>query len=47
MASDRSLMYSIDIFNGCYKIIENFLARAYYYCLCDLYQGCYWRTGCS
>ena len=44
--SDRTLTYSVEIFNYCYRTIEKFLARAYYYCLCNLYQGCLTKCDC-
>ena len=45
--SSRTLMYSVEIFYYCYRTIENFLARAYYYCLCNFYQGCPTKCDCS
>ena len=46
MVSDRPLMYSVNVYYGCCKIIENFLARAYYYCLCNFYQVCPTKRDC-
>ena len=39
MVSGRLLSQKVETFYECYKIIENFLGKGYYYCLCNLYQG--------
>ena len=44
--TDRLLTYAVEIFYCCCRTIENFLARAHYYCLCDLYQGCQTKRDC-
>ena len=46
MVSDRPLTYSVNVYYGCHKIIENFSARAYYYCLWNLYQVCPTKHDC-
>ena len=46
MIIDTSLTYLVEIFYYCYRTTENFLARAHYYCLCDLYQGCQTKRDC-
>ena len=44
--SSRTLTYSVEIFYYCYRTIKTFLARAYYYCLCNLYQGSPTKCDC-
>ena len=46
MESNRSLTYPVKIFYGCYKIIENFMSRVCYYCLCNLNYGCQTKVDC-
>ena len=38
----KTLTYlaSLEVYYHCYKIIEHFISRYYYYCLYDRYQGC-------
>ena len=38
--TDRLLTYPNEIFYYCYRTIENFLSKTFWYCLCNLYQGC-------
>ena len=38
----KSLLFlaSRKVYYGCYLIIEHFVYSAFWYCLCDEYQGC-------
>ena len=40
----KTLTYlaSLKVYYHCYKIIEHFISRTYYYCFYNTYQGCFW-----
>ena len=46
MASGRLLSQKVETFYKCYKIIEKFFGKGYYYCLCNLHQGCPTERDC-
>ena len=35
-----SFLASQEVYYSCYRIIEHFVHSAFWYCLCDRYQGC-------
>ena len=48
MAHDRRdglLIYPVELFYYCYRTIENFLTKTFWYCLCNLYQVCQIERG--
>ena len=48
MAHDRHdglLIYPVELFYYCYRTIENFLTKTFWYCLCNLYQVCQIERG--
>ena len=42
---DRLLKYPVELFYYCYRTIETFLTKSFWYCLCNLYQGCQTELG--